>query len=157
VRWRARTIVQRHAAQRASRPQLKRNLLDATPTDRTDSLLLALAALSVAVLACGRPANEHRDIPDAAVFNETLQRDLDSYFGKAESAPVKVTFELLRDQPTITGIAYPKYYVWVEVRSNEGLRRVGAARVAAINGSFEVTNFVAAETINLDPGSLLRW
>jgi hypothetical protein len=65
-----------------------------------------------------------------------------------------VTFELLRDQPTIAGIAYPKYYVWVEVRSAEGLLRVGAARVAAINRSFEVTNFVPAETINLDAGSV---
>ncbi len=121
---------------------------------RTHSLGLGLAVLSVTALACGRPANQHPDIPDAAVFNQTLQRDLESYFGRAESAPVKVTFELLRDQPTITGIAYPKYYLWVEVRSTEGLLRVGAARVAAIKRSFEVTNFVPAETINLDAGTV---
>ena len=121
---------------------------------RTHLFPLGLAALSVAALACGRPANEQPDIPDAAVFNQALQRDLESYFSKAESVSVKVTFELLRDQPTITGIAYAKYYVWVEVRSTEGLLRVGAARVAAINRSFEVTNFVPAETINLDAGSV---
>ncbi len=121
---------------------------------RTHSLFLGLAALSVAALACRRPANEQPDTPDAAVFNQTLQRDLESYFSKAESVPVKVTFELLRDQPTITGIAYPKYYLWVEVRSTERLLRVGAARVAAINRSFEVTNFLPAESINLDPGSV---
>ena len=120
------------------------------------ALLLVLAGLSTAALACGRPASEQPDIPEAAVFDQTLQRDLESYFTKADSSPIHVAFELVSDQPIITGIAYPKYCVWVEVRSGERLVRIGAARVTAINKSFKVTDFLSAETINNDPQSVAR-
>jgi hypothetical protein len=109
-----------------------------------------IRSILVAPLACDRPADQHPDIPPAPVFRQVLARDLETYFARAESTPIHVTYELLREQPTITGIAYPKYYVWVQIRSGERLLRVGAVRLAAVNDTFEVTNFLPAAAINSD-------
>ncbi len=109
-----------------------------------------LAPILLAGLTCTRSQEQNPDIPPAAAFEQTLRHDLETYFAKAESVPINVTYELLRKQATITGIAYPKFYVWVEVRSGQHLLRVGAARLAAISGSFEVTNFLPADAINRD-------
>jgi len=116
------------------------------------SRLRTSIAISVIAFACGSPKAEHPDIPASGAFERTLQHDLDTYFAAGESVSIHVAYELLRDQPTITGIAYPKYYLWVTVRSDQRVLRVGAARVAAINKSFEVTNFVPAEYLVQHPG-----
>lgn len=51
-------------------------------------------------------------------------------------------------------MAYPKYYAWVKAGTTP-LPKEGAVRVAAIDQtSFEVTNFVSAEEIRKDPGSI---
>jgi hypothetical protein len=114
--------------------------------------ILAVTSAAVTLLVCHPHGAEHPDIPPPGAFERTLQHDLDTYFGAAESVPIRVTYELLREQPTITGIAYPKYYLWVTVRSEQRVVRVGAARVAAINKKFEVTNFIAAQYLIDHPG-----
>ncbi len=115
---------------------------------------LTMVLMTKTGLAEGQARGEHRDIPPAAVFDSVLKHDLTAYFALRDSGPISVSYQLLRDGPTITGIAYPKYYVWVVVRSGKRLVRVGAARVAAINRSFEVTNFVEAQGIVRDPASV---
>ena len=112
---------------------------------------LTMVLMTKTGLAEGQARGEHPDIPPAAVFDSVLKHDLTAYFALRDSGPISVSYQLLRDGPTITGIAYPKYYVWVLVRSGKRLVRVGAARVAAINRSFEVTNFVEAQEIVRDP------
>jgi hypothetical protein len=88
------------------------------------------------------------------VFDSVLANDLQAYFAAGDPAPVTVRYQLLRNGPTITGIAYPKYYVWVEVRSGQQLVREGAARVAAIQKSFQVTTFWPAQYISAHPDSV---
>ena len=110
--------------------------------------------LRIATTALPLACAANPDIPSAAVFDSVLGHDLKASFAKGDRAPVTVTYQLLRNGPTITGVAYPKYYVWVEVRSGQQLVRVGAARLAAINKSFELTNFLPAESINLNPISV---
>src|SRR5690242_21832060 len=55
-------------------------------------------------------------VPSEREFDAFLTRDLEHYFTTKEKKNVTVTYELLRDMPTQTGIAYPKFYAWVIVR-----------------------------------------
>lgn len=83
------------------------------------------------------------NVPEDAEFNKLLQRDLDGYFIKKYSKSVNVSWEFLREGPTQTGIAYPKYYVWVTVLDRGKELAQGAVRLAAIEKKrFEVTHFV---------------
>ena len=72
------------------------------------------------------------NVPSQADFDRFLQRDLTAYFRKAAGKPVTVRYELLRDGPTQTGVAYPKYYLWVKVFRDGKQSDEGAVRVAAI-------------------------
>jgi len=59
-----------------------------------------------------------------------------------------VKYEFLRNGPTQSGVAYPKYYLWVIVSDKNKTIKSGAARVAAIDKKyFEVTNFLPVEEI----------
>jgi hypothetical protein len=122
-----------------------RDSLGATHMQPRRTWVMTGIAISLALVACGSSSADHPDIPAPGAFERTLQHDLDTYFAAGESVPIHVTYELLQDQPTITRIAYPKYYLWVTVRSQQSVLRVGAARVAAINKTFEITSFVSAE------------
>ena len=87
------------------------------------------------------------NIPPAEVFDSYLKRDLSRYFKEKFNKNVTVKFELLRDDPTQTGIAYPKYYLWVNITGDK-INQEGAVRVAAINKeSFDVTDYVSLEQI----------
>ena len=79
-----------------------------------------------------------------------LRRDLTRYFNEHAGRPALVTYEYLRAGPTITGIAHPKYYVWVH--ADLGGDRVpveGAARIALVDSVAEVTHF-----FQRDPGTI---
>lgn len=61
--------------------------------------------------------------------------------------------QFLRDGPTVTGIAFPKYYLWVEgQRGAEEFR--GAVRVADENGTIVATHFQTDAEIRENRGSL---
>lgn len=82
--------------------------------------------------------------------SEALHRGLLEYF-QSTVAPsaTAVEYQLLRDQPTITGIAFPKWYLWVRVLSGHQQLTEGAARVAEISeGRFDVTNFMSRQEIS---------
>lgn len=85
-------------------------------------------------------------------FDSILKRDLLSYFiAKGVSAP-KVEYVLLRDGPTQTGIAFPKFYAWVRISSGNKLVDEGAARLSAMNRTqFEVTHFLPRNQIVAAP------
>lgn len=64
-------------------------------------------------------------------------------------------FELLRQGPTQTGIAFPKFYLWVWVSSGQEHAVDGAVRVAAVQRErFEITDFLTIDEIRKDPGSV---
>jgi hypothetical protein len=95
------------------------------------------------------------NVPPASEFDVLLSRDLTAYFTSLGASHPRVTYELLRNGPTQTGIAYPKYYLWVVVVEDGGGPRTGAVRVAAIERTrFEVTHFVSRGEI-LEKPSLL--
>lgn len=77
---------------------------------------------------------------------------LKEYFRLKTSKNVTIQFDLLRKGGTETGIAFPKYYAWVEIF--EGTSRIerGAVRVAEVDtGKYEVTHYLADSEIESDP------
>ena len=96
------------------------------------------------------------NVPSPDLFDVLLERDLLEYFHKELSKPVsKVKFRLLRDGPTQSGVAYPKYYLWVLVINGSEKITEGAVRVAAIDKKrFDVTNFVNKKEIQNNPEQL---
>jgi len=96
------------------------------------------------------------NVPPPEVFNKLLKRDLLTFFRKDIGNNVKnVKFKLLRDGPTQSGVAYPKYYLWAVVRNKTKIITKGAVRVAAIEKThFEITHFVSEDEIQKNPDRL---
>lgn len=95
------------------------------------------------------------NVPPAAAFDRLLKRDLQTYFARRGIRKPVIRYALLRDGPTQSGIAYPKYYLWVWVWSGGKPIASGAARVEAIERKrFEITHFVARAEILSAPEAL---
>lgn len=95
--------------------------------------------------------------PKQELADGYLKRDLTLYFSQKYNTEVNVSYEMLRNSATQSGVAYPKYYIWVIVNSKDmkTLLISGTARVAAVEQSkFEVTDFVSIEDIKKDPEQL---
>jgi hypothetical protein len=110
------------------------------------TLLLILAACSV---GCSRDAN----VPDDKDFLRILQRDITEYVTDASDKEVSVTVELLRDRPTQSGVALPKFYVWIVKRDQNGaMMEEAVARIAAVEKThFDVVQYYPRERILNDP------
>jgi len=116
-----------------------------------------IAAIAVTAMLTQSPEQVIREIqrshiegnvPPAADFDRLLSRDLEKYFSRLRRRSVKVQAELLRDGPTQSGVAYPRFYVWVRVLEGETVVEEGAARVAAIDRKeFDVTDYLDAPRI----------
>ena len=84
-------------------------------------------------------------------FVEFLKRDLKEHFKNKYSNDITVEFELLRDKPTQSGVAYPKYYAWIIIYSGDKEIEQGAVRLAAINEEyFDITDFISRDQIKKD-------
>lgn len=102
-------------------------------------------------------ANSHiaANVPGPDEFAPLLRRDVAAYLVPAVGKPVTVEFELLREAPTQSGVAYPKFYVWVRAYAKAELVTEGAMRVAAINKTrFAVTDYISRGEIRTDPHRL---
>lgn len=94
------------------------------------------------------------NVPKGKLFDEYLRRDLKSYFC-ADAQNCRVEYEFLRDGPTQTGIAYPKYYLWAKCFKGSSIATEGAVRVAAVERkNFDVTNFLSREEISESPSQV---
>lgn len=121
------------------------------------TIRIAVLAAALALAAgCRKPPTADSsvagNVPQGKAFAEFMQRDLRQFFCPGKGKECSVQYELLRQQPTQTGLAYPKFYLWV--RSYDGARvtREGAARLAAIGGKrFEVTDFLSNADILKTP------
>ena len=92
------------------------------------------------------------NVPEVQNFDAFLTRDLNTYFNPSSKEKVSVQYELLRKPATQVGVAYPKFYAWVNVLENGKVTLQGAVRMAAMEQTtFEVTNFVTAEAIRAEP------
>ena len=122
---------------------------------KRQAIFFTIMVLAMPFSASSQDSWPDPNIPSADHFEAYLQRDLDSYFTAHEGVTVSVSYEPLRNGPTITGIAYPKYYLWVSVQSGGKAIDSGAVRVAAVAGTgFEITDFLSRETILSDPESV---
>ncbi len=121
-------------------------------------VFLALAVCAFAVSCRSQDAMDkiaashiEGNAPKSEVFDRYLKRDLKSYFC-AQGKDCVIEYELLRDSPTQTGIAYPKYYVWVKYSKKNTTTSEGAVRVAAREQTeFDVTDFLSREEILASP------
>ena len=114
-----------------------------------------LAPILVDPLASARQSHIDANVPERTSFAAFLARDLSSHFQAQAHGPVQVTYELLRNDPTQSGVAYPKFYAWVVVKRAGTLWQAGAARVEAVDKrGFSVTRFISASEIRGDPDSV---
>jgi hypothetical protein len=125
------------------------------------SIAVALLLFGGMVIASapqgGSLAESHirANVPDEKDFDKFLKRDLEKYFKDTKQRSVTVAYELLRDGPTQSGIAYPKFYAWVTVRDGTTVVDQGAVRVAAVQKKFfDVTHFVSEADIKRAPAAL---
>ena len=96
------------------------------------------------------------NVPEQSNFHEFLLRDLRSYYD-ADKDMLELTYELLREQPTQVGISFPKYYVWVIVRSNGKIIHQEALLIAAIKKEyFEVFDSLSKQKIPQAPSSVSK-
>src|SRR5581483_3595504 len=115
-------------------------------------LLLLTSSYSALAQGISDIATSHieANVPAQKDFHAFLKRDLEAFFRSSNAD--RVEYQLLRDDPTQAGIAYPKFYAWVEIFSGNRLLQEGAVRLAAIEKArFEVTQFVSQEGVNRDP------
>jgi hypothetical protein len=120
------------------------------------SLLIWVPVMALRSVEAGfaevRESHVVRNVPAPEDFDSFLTRDLDSYFAERTGKTVAVTYELLRDGPSQSGVAYPKYYAWVSVHADGGVLEEGVVRVAAIDQAyFEVTHYFSAGQMRQDP------
>lgn len=93
--------------------------------------------------------------PEQEDFRNFLIRDLQAYFKEILKKKVRVDYELLRDAPTQSGVAYPKYYAWVKVFDGDKFVCEGVVRIAAIEKkSFEITHYISKEDLKKSPSRI---
>ena len=81
-----------------------------------------------------------------------MKRDLTAYFRETTGREVSIEYDLLREAPTQSGLAYPKFYLWVRILNDESMLERGAVRVLAIaRNNFEVTDYLSEKAINEQP------
>ena len=125
------------------------------------TLLLASAFLTCTSCSAQIPsvAESHiaANVPSTNDFRPFLIRDLTAYLKPKHGDKLTVDYELLRDGPTQSGVAYPKFYLWLRATNAEKAVIEGAVRVAAIDKKrFDVTDFIPrSETIS-HPDSVTR-
>jgi hypothetical protein len=91
------------------------------------------------------------NVPNRNVFDAYMKRDLRTYFCKGTD-DCRAEYSLLREEPTQTGISYPKYYVWAKCFHGDKLFTQGAVRLAAIDKeTFQITDFLSRDVILASP------
>jgi hypothetical protein len=123
------------------------------------ALLLTVLLLSLPASAQWQSAVQSSDIeanvPSPETFDQLFHRDLLAYFARGDSSVSSVEFKLLRNGPTQSGVAYPKYYLWVKAFAGSRRKEEGAIRVAAINRErFEVTDFLSKAKVQSVPSEV---
>ena len=124
------------------------------------SLLLLLGPSAASCQSIGDEiADSHirANVPDEKDFESFLKRDLEKYFKDLKKKDVVVEYQLLRDGPTQSGTAFPKFYAWVTVKENGTLIEDGAVRVAAIEKKyFGVYDYLSRADIERDPDKIYK-
>ncbi|MDO6388477.1 hypothetical protein [Uliginosibacterium sp. 31-12] len=124
------------------------------------TVLFAVAVMLLPGLATSQTplqqSHIEANVPSQSNFAAFLDRDLLAYFkGAGFPSALTVESQLLRKEPTQSGVAYPKYYAWVKINNGSQLLSEGAVRVAAIEQKrFEVTKFLSRKQIQSNLGEV---
>jgi hypothetical protein len=123
-------------------------------------LLVAIASVQSACAQTGQEVmraigQSHVDanVPDAKDFDRILQRDITLYVTDRRDENISVSVELLRDVPSQSGVALPKFYIWIVKRDAKGqIMEEAAARIAAINKDhFDVVQYYDRKRLESEP------
>lgn len=117
------------------------------------TLLISALCMSVQAQPDLQRSYIEANVPSPEAFERLLVRDLTSYFSQSTGKPISsIKVTSLREAPTQSGAAYPKYYLWVRVICSSTLCTEGVVRVAAIHREkFEVTDFLSKDAIIASP------
>lgn len=122
---------------------------------RTLPILLILICIPLVASAQTPLQTSHieANVPPANSFHAFLQRDILTFFQDVTTpTATRVEFTLLRDAPTQSGVAFPKYYLWVKAFAGAELVEEGAVRVAAVERqSFEVLHYINKAKVKESP------
>lgn len=102
--------------------------------------------------SASHPLRIDNNLPQPPSFAPYLQRALLNYFRRSGlSSATSIEYTLLREGPTQAGVAQPKFYAWVQVKSGNALLQQGAVRLATHHsGEFEVVDFLSAQQIRFN-------
>lgn len=118
--------------------------------------LFAVTASAQAESVMASIGQSHIDanVPDKKDFDAILKRDITKYVTDPGDKDVTVTVSLLRDEPSQSGVALPKYYCWIEKRNSKGvLIEEAAARIAAVEKThFDVIQYYDRTRLLAEPG-----
>jgi hypothetical protein len=115
--------------------------------------LILASGMLVALTGC-MPDHITPNVPAAEDFDKELSRTLTNYMCAGFSDKCVCQYELLREGPTQSGIAYPKYYVWAKSIDGGKVTSEGALRLAAEDKSLYVTKYLSKKDILADPSEL---
>ena len=104
-------------------------------------------------LAAAQRSHVDANVPDAKDFDAILKREIRAYVTDPNDKGVSVSVELLRDRPTQSGVALPKFYIWIVKRDAKGaIMEEAAARIAAIEKKrFDVIQYYTKKRIVAEP------
>ena len=104
-------------------------------------------------LAAAQRSHVDANVPDEKDFDAILKRDITAYVTDKDDKGISVTVELLRNGPTQSGVALPKFYVWIVKRDAKGaIMEEAAARIAAIERKkFDVIQYYTKQRIIAEP------
>jgi len=104
-------------------------------------------------LVAAQRSHVDANVPDEKDFQRILKNDITKYVTDDGDKNVTVTIELLRDMPAQSGVALPKFYIWIVKRDANGtVMEEAAARIAAVEKThFDVIQYYKRERILKEP------
>ena len=119
-------------------------------------LMLAIPSAPAILAQSVRESHVQAHVPDAKTFRSLLVRDAGAFLSNRIGRQATAEYEFLREGATQTGIAFPKFYLWVRaVDKDKRVLIEGAMRVAAIERThFEVTDFLTRQEILAAPARM---
>jgi hypothetical protein len=123
------------------------------------ALCLAAVVAPYLLISSIRESHVNANVSDGAQFSAILSTGLRRYFSNKFAGEIDVRYQMLRNQPTQAGVAFPKFYAWVTVASLPSGAKMaeGAVRLSAENkSSISVTDFVPAHDIKGHSDDLKR-
>ena len=120
--------------------------------------LIAILAVVTFASSCGLPLSisaSHVDanVPDPADFDRILIHDLTEYVTDSDDKGISVKYEMLRDRPSQSGVALPKFYCWLQKLDADGnVIEEAAIRMAAVDKThFDVIQYFEKDRIIREP------